>query len=448
MKRIISTKRSEILHVIFKDAKEFKDINLNYKEYIFDYNNKELTFIKKANLDVIETMELFACVYKKIKSLNVKECTIDVNDFKDEDFYAITNGLILTSYEYGKYTYRDEDNFNIILLDNKERDLNYNEYYSLGTNINYAKDLSNTPPNMLYPQTFVDKAKDLFKDTNVEIEVFEEDKIKELNMGGLYNVGKGSYNKPKFLIIKHNINKEQPIVLVGKGVTFDTGGYSIKTGAGMMTMKCDMGGAASVLAILKTLVDNNINKNIIGLFPLCENRVDDKAMLPGDVITMHDGSTVEVLNTDAEGRLILADAISYAKRALNAKHIIDMATLTGAAANAFGTTITPFVTCNDLLEKEIIKAKEITGEKFQRIQYYKEHEKMLDSTVANLKNIGGRTCGIHTSSAFLKHFAPDVSWMHLDIAGTHYNDTPIQDFHQKGALCGAIATVYYMIKNI
>ena len=443
-----NVQRSEELHVVFKYASDYKDISLNFKDSLFDYTSRELTFIKKDDCDITEMMELFACVLKKVKSLKVKRCTVEVSDFRDEDFYAITNGLLLSNYEYGKFVYKGKDDFELILIDNNERKFDNTEYYHLASNINMAKDLSNTPPNILYPDTFVSKAQELFKDTGVSIEVFDEKKIKELNMGGLYNVGKGSYNKPRFLVIKHIIDDNDPIVLVGKGVTFDSGGYSIKPGSGMMDMKCDMGGAASVLAILKTLVDININKNVIGLFPLCENRVDDIAMLPGDVITMHDNSTVEVLNTDAEGRLILADAISYAKRVLNAKHIIDMATLTGAAANAFGTTITPFVTCDDELEKALMASQSITGEKFQRIRYYKEHVKMLSSNVADLKNIGGRSCGIMTSSAFLKHFAPGVSWMHLDIAGTHYSENPNYDFQQKGALCGAIATVFYMIKNI
>lgn len=434
--------RSEIHVEIHNELKSY-DYYLDFKDYIYNNDTKTFTFISKKDMDINETMELFACIYKKMKSIKIKEFSIDISNFNSSDLYSIVNGLVLTSYDY-----KCKDIINVSLIGVKDTN-NFNEYIKLSNNINIAKELSNSPSNIIYPDSFCNKAKELFKDLNVDIEIFDENKIYDLKMGGLHNVGKASGNKSRFLIMKHITNNTtNPIVLVGKGVTFDTGGYSIKSGAGMMTMKCDMGGAASVLAIFKTLVENNYNNNLICVTPLCENKVDNNAMVPGDVITMYDNTTVEVLNTDAEGRLILADAIAYAKKDLNAKYIIDMATLTGAAANAFGKTITPFVTSSDTLENAILKAKDITGEKFISIKFYKEHIKMLESNVADIKNIGGPSCGVHTSSAFLKHFAPNTEWMHLDIAGTHYTDTPLYAYQQKGAICGAIASVYFMIKSL
>lgn len=436
--------RNKTLHVeILKDSTEFKDFYLGFKESVYQSEDKKLVFVAKKEMDVVETMELFATIYQKVKGMKINEVSIDLNDFDTKYYYAIVSSLLLTSYELKKTDY----NLDISLL-NTDESVDINEYITLANNINIAKELSNAPSNVIYPETFVSEAKDLFKNTNVTIEVFDDKAILDMAMGGLYNVGKGSSKTPRFLVIKHLVNDEKPVCLVGKGVTYDSGGYSIKTGGGMMTMKCDMGGAATVLAVLKTVVDNKLNKNVIGVFPLCENKIDNNAMVPGDIITMYDKTTVEVLNTDAEGRLILADAISYASRDLNAKCILDMATLTGAAANAFGQTITPVVSNDDSLEKALNKAREITEEKFLRVFCYKEHRKMIESTMADIKNIGGRSCGVMTSSVFLEHFANNTPWMHFDIAGTHYTESPNYAFQQKGAVLGACASVYYMVKEL
>ena len=181
--------------------------------------------------------------------------------------------------------------------------------------------------------------------------------------------------------------------------------------------------------------------------PLCENRISRNSILPGDIITTYDGTTVEILNTDAEGRLILADAVSYVIAAEKATSIVEMATLTGAAVAAFGFTITPMLSNSDELCEKIQQSSQLTGEKFLRLPYFKEHEKMIESDIADLKNLGGPQCGSITAGLFIQKFAKDVPFLHLDVAGTHWNDSPMYEYQQKGATGNVISTIYYMIKN-
>ncbi len=442
MIKIIKEKYNEFHVEIIKDTSQFKEFSLDFKADVYDIHNKTMIIGGKKEYDKEELLELFATIYKQLLKKKIIKASIDVNEFKKEDMIQVVMGLELANYNHKKTNPEIE----IGLMYNE--DIEIGEYICLAKNINIAKHLSNSPANQITPKAIIEFAKDMTKDFNVEVEVISDQDVKARGMMGLYSVGMGSVNRPELLILRYLPNKDEKTIqgLVGKGVTFDTGGYNLKPSNAIIGMQGDMGGAASVLAVFKTAIEQKVNKNIIAFIPLCENRISSDSLLPSDIITMYDGTTVEIGNTDAEGRLILGDAIAYAIKDEKVTSVLDMATLTGAAVGAFGNTITPTLTSSDAMMKKLEQASEITGEKFIRLPYYKEHQKMIESHVADLKNVGGPRCGVITAGLFLKHFAKDVDWMHLDIAGTHWNDSVMYDYHQKGATCGAVATVYFMVK--
>ena len=299
---------------------------------------------------------------------------------------------------------------------------------SLGTFI--ARDLVNEPLSHLNAQTFSARIQDLGKDAGFQVEVLGEQKIKELKMGGVLSVNKGSLAKPTFNILSFKSKKtknKNPIVLVGKGVMYDTGGLSLKpTPNSMDMMKCDMGGAAAVVGAIYALAKAKTDCYVIGLIPAVENRPGGDAYVPGDVITMMSGKTVEVLNTDAEGRLILADALCYAKR-FKPELVIDIATLTGSAARCTGKY---GAVCMENYNKEIfgdfsdymktlITVGNHVGEKVVVQPFWDEYKAELDSSVADITNLGGAESGHITAGKFLEYFV-DYSWIHIDIAGVAF----------------------------
>ena len=301
-----------------------------------------------------------------------------------------------------------------------------------------ARDLVNEPLSHLNAEKLSSKIEDLSKDAGFKLEVFNEKKIKQLKMGGVLSVNQGSIAKPTFNILTYKsktTKSKRPIVLVGKGVMYDTGGLSLKpTPNSMDMMKCDMGGAAAVIGAIYALALSKANCYVIGLIPAVENRPGGDAYVPGDIITMMNGSTVEVLNTDAEGRLILADALHYAKR-YNPELVIDIATLTGAASRSVGKyglvamenyQKMIFTDFSDNM-KRLLSSGNIVGERVAVQPFWDDYKDELQSSVADLKNLGGPESGHITAGKFLEHFV-DYSWIHLDIAGVaflqknhHYN---------------------------
>lgn len=440
-------RKNDNFHVeIINKPTTFKDFELEFMNEVYDSSKRTMLIGGKENYEKNDILEVFGKIYKILMARKIKSASIDIRSFSNEDLLQIVMGLILS-----KYTLKKAKEFNVELeLICNDTTLDISEYVDLANNMNITKALINTPANQLTPQEFINYAKNLFKDNStLKISVINDDEVKSKGMMGLFSVGMGSVNRPAMLVISYKPlpDNGEILGLIGKGVTFDTGGYSLKPHASMQTMKGDMGGAASILSVLKTIIDRKVQKNIVAIFPLCENRISDNSILPGDIITMYDGTTVEVLNTDAEGRLILADAVSYAIKDEKVTKIIDVATLTGAAIAAFGFTITPILSNNQAMWQELKKATSKTGEKFIRLPYYKEHEKLIESDMADLKNIGGPQCGIITAGLFIKHFAKDIPWMHFDIAGTNWNDKALYEYHQKGATGGVIPTIYYMLKG-
>ena len=290
---------------------------------------------------------------------------------------------------------------------------------ALAAGVSLAKDLGNLPPNICTPTYLAEQALAMGKTYGFDVDVLEQDALEKLGMGSFLGVTQGSEEPPKFIIMQHlKGNKEQkPVVLVGKGITFDTGGISLKPGSEMDEMKYDMCGAASVLGTFKTIAAMNLGLNVIGIIPSCENMPDGRATRPGDVLTSMSGLTIEVLNTDAEGRLILCDALTYAER-FEPSAVVDIATLTGACVIALGHHASGLFSNNDDLAKELLQAGEASLDRAWHMPMWDDYQPLLDSNFADIANIGGRAGGSITAACFLSRFTKKYDWAHLDIAGT------------------------------
>jgi leucyl aminopeptidase len=290
---------------------------------------------------------------------------------------------------------------------------------SVGNGVTLAKDLGNLPPNICTPSYLGKQAEKLAKDYGFKVEVLEEAEIAKLKMGSFLGVTRGSDEPPRFIVLQHLKGKksQKPVVLVGKGITFDTGGISLKPGADMDEMKYDMCGAASVLGVFKAIGELDLPLNVVGLIPTCENMPSGRATKPGDVLTSMSGLTIEVLNTDAEGRLILCDALTYAER-FEPAAVIDIATLTGACVIALGHHPSGLFANNDSLARKLLDAGEKASDRAWQMPLWDEYQGQLDSNFADMGNIGGRAGGSITAACFLSRFAKKYDWAHLDIAGT------------------------------
>ncbi|MEI6227129.1 MAG: leucyl aminopeptidase [Methylophilaceae bacterium] len=290
---------------------------------------------------------------------------------------------------------------------------------ALSAGVSLTKDLGNLPPNVCTPTYLAEQAILLGKTYGLKIEVLERTTLEKLGMGSFLAVAQGSEEPPKLIVLQHlkGNKNDKPVVLVGKGITFDTGGISIKPGAEMDEMKYDMCGAASVLGTFKTIAEMDLPLNVIGIIPTCENMPDGRAVRPGDVLTSMSGLTIEVLNTDAEGRLILCDALTYAER-FEPSAVVDIATLTGACVIALGHHATGLFSNNDDLAKELLSAGEASLDRAWHMPMWEEYQPLLDSNFADMANIGGRAGGSITAACFLSRFAKKYDWAHLDIAGT------------------------------
>jgi leucyl aminopeptidase len=368
---------------------------------------------------------------------------------------AITEGALLGLYAFRRHITRPENSFGEI----KELRIASRGRTALLRAIergrvvaeaaNRARDLVNEPSNFMTPSDLAEAARKLAADYGLGIEVFERERIEEMGMGGLLGVSRGSQQPPKFIVLSYQGNDSGTVdlALVGKGITFDSGGIDIKSQEGMHEMKGDMAGGASVMAALTALAQLKPRINVTALIPATENLPSGSAMKPGDIISAMNGKTIEVLNTDAEGRLILADALSYAKK-LGARAIIDVATLTGACHVALGDVCSGAFTNDQRLADRLIAAGRETGELLWQLPMYDEYKEQLKSDIADIKNIGGRYGGAITAAKFLAEFIDGTPWVHLDIAGTYYTDKE-KGYIVKGATGIPVRTlVEYIIRMV
>ncbi len=321
---------------------------------------------------------------------------------------------------------------------------------ALAKGVEFTRGLVTEPANIIYPATFVAACEQAFAGTGAEITVLSEDEMAALGMGALVGVGLGSERESKLLAIRWNGGNpgDKPTLFVGKGVTFDTGGISLKPGPGMEDMKWDMGGAGAVAGAMLTLVTRKAKANVIGVMGLVENMPDGKAQRPGDIVTTMSGQTVEVLNTDAEGRLVLCDALHWAQQQYDAARIVDLATLTGAMIISLGNEYGGMFANDDTLAAQLTAAGKASGDKLWRMPLGPNYDKLIDSPVADMKNIGPREAGSITAAQFLQRFIKDgTPWAHLDIAGMVWSNKPGHTW-EKGATGYGVRLLDQFVRDV
>jgi leucyl aminopeptidase len=314
---------------------------------------------------------------------------------------------------------------------------------AIARGIELAKDLGNTPSNICTPEYLANEAQTLAKTYGFGCEILDEKACEKLAMGSFLSVGKGSDKPPRFIVLKHEGGKkgDKPVVLVGKAITFDAGGISLKPPAEMDEMNYDMSGGGAVLGAFRAIGELGLKLNVIGLVPSCENMPDARANKPGDIVTSMSGQTIEILNTDAEGRLILCDALTYAER-FEPDAVIDLATLTGACVIALGSHPSALFSNHDPLAREVEHAADDAWDRVWRMPLWDDYQEQLKSSLADMANIGGRPAGSITAACFLSRFAKKYHWAHLDIAGTAYRGG-----REKGSTGRPVALLVHFLLN-
>lgn len=389
---------------------------------------------------------------KLLKADKIEEIQLsDLTDSKASCYLA--EGLFLSNYEFDKFK-SDKSSatplHTIVVTDSNIAEAEIIELNNLLHGVYLSRDLVNEPHNYQSAEQFAENMVTLGEETGFHTEVLDLLKIQALKMGGLLAVNQGSLDPPTFSILEwkpENATNAKPYILVGKGVVYDTGGLSIKpTPNSMDMMKSDMAGAASVAGIMYALVKNKIPLHVIGLIPATDNRPGGRAYAPGDVITMHSGATVEVLNTDAEGRLILADALHFAKK-YDPQLVIDVATLTGAAARAVGREgLVMMSNAPEEILQKFKKAGENTYERLVELPLWEEYAEHIKSDIADIKNLGGPDAGAISAGKFLEHFT-SYNWIHLDIAGTAYLLSP-DNYRGKNATGSSVRLIYNFLAEL
>ncbi|NPA36005.1 MAG: leucyl aminopeptidase [Chlorobi bacterium] len=363
--------------------------------------------------------------FKAVTKDKKEEVTIFDLTGDSELVLAVTEGVVLASYTFDKYkTDKKEDDSvklkSVYIASPVVQQSNCDELRKVCEAVFITRNMVNEPVNKLDVKQLSDRVRKLSDEYGFSAEIYSKSKIESLKMGGLLAVNRGSQDPPAFIIMEWkpaNAKNDTPVVIVGKGVVFDTGGINLKTPPGSLDdMKADMGGAASVIGTMVALASNKVPYHVVGLVPATDNRPGFNAYVPGDIITMFNGKTVEVINTDAEGRMILADALSYADK-YKPSLVIDLATLTGSAVMAIGQYGTVVMgTAEDEAFVELEKAGEEVHERLVRFPFWKDYDELIKSDVADIKNLGGREAGAITAGKFLSHFTL-APWIHMDIAG-------------------------------
>lgn len=399
----------------------------------------------------LESERVGGKIINKLMYSNEKNITI----IKGQLASHCAMGVMLRQYKFDKY-YTTEKNVkkpsveNVEILTHKadEASKEFQEFEKIADGVVWARDLVTEPGNVIYPESYAAQIEDLTK-LGIEVETLDEDRMEELGMESLLGVGQGSASSSLMVIMRWNgsaIKDEAPVAFIGKGVTFDTGGISLKPGPGMGDMKFDMGGSASVVGAMKALAGRKAKANVIGVVGLVENMPSSTAQRPGDVVGTMSGQTIEVLNTDAEGRLVLADCLWYTQDTYKPKYMVDLATLTGAIMVALGQEYAGMFSNNDELCGMLEKAGKDVDELLWRMPLSDSYDKLINSDIADMKNIGGKYAGSTTAAQFLQRFTNDVPWAHLDIAGTAWRQKS-SDTAEKGATGYGVRLLDRLIKD-
>jgi leucyl aminopeptidase len=371
---------------------------------------------------------------------------------------AAVEGAIIGTFEPDKYRTieRDEKTIERLVVSMEGADQEALKTGSergriIGESVNFTRDLANEPGAYMTPSDLAERAREIANQFGLSVDVLDEARMEQEGMGALLGVSRGSEEPAKLIVLKYVPREasqaagDELLAFVGKGLTFDSGGISIKPGEGMELMKYDMTGGATVLGVMRAVAQLKPSIPVLGVVPSSENMPSGRAVKPGDVLKAMSGKTIEVINTDAEGRLILADAITYAKK-LGATTVVDMATLTGAVSIALGDVNTAILGTDQTLIDEVVSNATQTGEKFWQLPLDREYTKQIKSDIADIKNVGGRKAGTITAAAFLKEFSEGLSWAHLDIAGTAWSDEQ-KPYRAKGPTGVAVRTLITMVEN-
>lgn len=405
----------------------------------------------KASVDTLR--QAAARAARRARELSVTEFAMGVPDTSGTSIsdtvpleacvQAMAEGAHLALYTYLRYKSEPtpEETFQVgtftIVVDEQQEAAQRacDTGTAIASGVQLARDLSNTPGNDLVPAQMAEVAQDIGTRTGLQVTVLGPDELREQGFGGILAVGQGSSNPPRFIVMEHGTASDThpTICLVGKGITFDTGGISIKPSDKMDEMKRDMSGAAAVLGAMQVVGELQLPLHVVGLISTAENMPDGTAYKPGDIITTLSGHTIEVLNTDAEGRIVLADALFYAQR-YKPQAIVDIATLTGAITVVLGPHAAGLFSNDQELAERLQQAGDKSRERLWQLPVWDEYHEMMKSTIADIRNTGqGRAAGSSTAAAFLATFAGDFPWAHLDIAGTAWSDNPTSAYQVKGA---------------
>jgi len=441
------------------EEKNFIKTKLDAKEsfvQLSTFQQVKIVCVPKENRENYKTLEEVRqlaskatdCLNKKKQSsVQLINLSFDIEFAK-----AAAESIYLSNYQFLKY-FKDADKkkntlktVEVVGVEQSSLD----EIANIAEATNIAKTLVNEPVSFLDATEIAEQIKILSKEANFKVDVLNKNKIESLKMGGLLAVNRGSFTPPTFSIMEYKSDdavNSKPIVFVGKGIVYDTGGLSLKpTPSSMDVMKSDMGGAAAVIGAFYAIAKNKLPVHVIGLIPATDNRPGNHAYTPGDVVEMYDGTTVEVLNTDAEGRMILADALAYAKK-YDPEFVVDLATLTGAALVAVGPlAIASMGTAKKGKYKKMIEAGNNVYERLASLPFWDEYAELIKSDIADLKNIGGRDAGSITAGKFLEHFT-DYPWLHLDIAGPAFLNAK-NSYRPKGGTGVGVRLLYNYMKNL
>ena len=393
----------------------------------------------------------------KVKEMGISEFSLILLSNIDEGLIeAICEGVGLSLYSFNRYKTNDSKNeltvnqATILINTDMPNIQSIVDRTSLMVEaVNFARDLSNLPPNDCSPSQLATIAVSVATEYGLKHRIIERYEMESMGLNGIVSVGKGSHFPPKLIILEYHGSTEdrKPYLLVGKGVTFDTGGISLKDSDKMDEMKFDKSGGCNIIAIMKAVASLKLAINVIGLIPSVENMPSSASYRPGDIIKMYNGKTVEVLNTDAEGRLILADALAFGISSFNPKAVVDLATLTGACIIALGTNVAAVIGRNKKFIEELSNVSETTGEKLWELPLYEEFYEQIKSSVADIKNVGGKPGGAITAAAFLSNFTNGLPWIHIDIAGTAWTQegTYERGYNPKGATGFGIRTLVKLL---
>lgn len=463
-------KCSAVVHFAFQDSLAESGLSKQILS-IFDASrfSEFHTFLKSTlhvwiglgeekDLTLTHVKSAAALASKTMRKLKQREYLVDaspiVSLYGIDSVYDLTTGLMLGLYHYeGHYSkvqpkydfkaylqgFEDEHQAEIQEIVNKSA--------NIADGVMMARDWVNMPGNLLNPVTLAEKIAAEGKASGCEVKVVDIEEAKKLNMNLFLSIGLSSDYPCSVVVLRYmgNPDDKEVTALVGKGVTLDTGGYSLKSRDGLINTKGDMGGAAAVTAAVCALAKNKAKANVLAVVPIVENRLSNSSTIPGDVVTAMNGKTVEILSTDAEGRMILADAITYAIRVEKADRIVDVATLTGAIAAAYGKVRAGLMTNDDCFEDELLRAGARASEKYVDLPTDEEYREMVNGRVADLANSTRSGCGSIVAGLFLREFAEDHPWIHLDIAGVARVDKPLYEFQSEGATGASAATMYFLM---